>query len=84
MVSLGLFCFLGTMSFIVLLFLCHLSFFYFFVYIYCLNGTLPCIDFMDVIMGDIPYITTLCLNGTLPCIDFMDVIMGDIPYPHCV
>ena len=45
-----------------------------------LNGTLPCVDFMDVIMGDIPYITTLCLNGTLPCVDFMDVIMGDIPY----
>ena len=33
----------------------------------CLNGTLPCVDFMDVSMGDIPYITTLCLNGTLPC-----------------
>ena len=46
----------------------------------CLNGTLPCVDFMDVIMGDIPYITTLCLNGTLSCVDFMDVIMGDIPY----
>ena len=46
----------------------------------CLNGTLPCVDFMDVTMGDIPYITTLCLNGTLPCVDFMDVIMGDIPY----
>ena len=39
-----------------------------------------CVDFMDVIMGDIPYITTLCLNGTLPCVDFMDVIMGDTPY----
>ena len=38
---------------------------------------LPCVDFMDVIMGDIPYITTLCLNGTLPCVDFMDVSMGD-------
>ena len=48
----------------------------------CLNVTLPCIGFMDVIMGDT--LTTLCLNGTLPCIDFMDVIMGDIPYPHCV
>ena len=46
----------------------------------CLNGTLSCVDFMDVIMGDIPYITTLCLNGTLSCDDFMDVIMGDIPY----
>ena len=46
----------------------------------CLNGTLPCVDFMDVTMGDIPYITTLCLNGTLPCVDFMDVTMGDIPY----
>ena len=46
----------------------------------CLNGTLPCVDFMDVVMGDIPYITTLCLNGTIPCVDFMDVIMGDIPY----
>ena len=46
----------------------------------CLNGTLSCVDFMDVIMGDIPYITTLCLNGTLSCVDFMDVIMGDIPY----
>ena len=47
----------------------------------CLNGTLPCVDFMDVIMGDIPIynLTTLCLNGTLPCADFMDVIMGDIP-----
>ena len=45
-----------------------------------MNGTLPCVDFMDVIMGDIPYITTLCLNGTLPCDDFMDIIMGDIPY----
>ena len=21
----------------------------------CLNGTLSCVDFMDVIMGDIPY-----------------------------
>ena len=50
----------------------------------CLNGTLPCVDFMDVIMGDIPYITTLCLNGTLSCVDFMDVIMGDIPYNHTV
>ena len=42
-----------------------------------------CVDFMDVIMEDIPYrhITTLCLNGTLSCVvDFMDVIMGDIPY----
>ena len=46
----------------------------------CLNGTHPCVDFMDVIMGDIPYMTTLCLNGTLPCVDFMDVTMGDIPY----
>ena len=47
----------------------------------CLNGTLPCVDFMDVIMGDIPIynLTALCLNGTLPCVDFMDVIMGDIP-----
>ena len=45
-----------------------------------MNGTLPCVDFMDVIMGGIPYITTLCLNGTLPCVDFMVVIMGDIPY----
>ena len=46
-----------------------------------LNGTLPCVDFMDVTMGDIPIhnLTTLCLNGTLPCVDFMDVIMGDIP-----
>ena len=35
---------------------------------------------MDVILGDIPYITTLCLNGILSCVDFMDVIMGDIPY----
>ena len=35
---------------------------------------------MDVILGDIPYITTLCLNGTLSCVDFMDVILGDIPY----
>ena len=51
----------------------------------CLNGTLPCVDFMDVILGDIPYITTLCLNGTLPCVDFMDVIMADIPiYNHTV
>ena len=31
----------------------------------CLNGTLSSVDFMDVIMGDIPSITTLCLNGTL-------------------
>ena len=45
-----------------------------------MNGTLPCVDFMDVIMGDIPYITTLCLNGPLSCVEFMDVIMGDIPY----
>ena len=45
----------------------------------CLNGTLPCVDFMDVTMGDIPYITTLCLTGTLPCVDFMDVTMGDMP-----
>ena len=60
----------------------------------CLNGTLQCVDFMDVIMGDIPlfphvnaaYIfntkllyLTMCLNGTLQCVDFMDVIMGDIP-----
>ena len=35
---------------------------------------------MDVILGDIPYISTLCLNGTLSCVDFMDVILGDIPY----
>ena len=46
----------------------------------CLNGTLPCVGFMDVIMGDIPYITTLCLNGTLPCVGVMAVTMGDIPY----
>ena len=47
----------------------------------CLNGTLPCVDFMDVIMGDIPIynLITLCLNGTLPSVDFMDVITGDIP-----
>ena len=44
------------------------------------SPTLSCVGFMDVTMGDIPYITTLCLNGTLPCVDFMDVIMGDIPY----
>ena len=25
----------------------------------CLNGTLPCVDVMDVIMGDIPYIIRL-------------------------
>ena len=33
----------------------------------CLNGTLSCVDFMDVIMGDIPIdnLTTLCLTGTL-------------------
>ena len=46
--------------------------------ILCLNGTLPCVDFMGVIMGGIPYITMLCLNGTLSGVDFMDVIMGDI------
>ena len=46
----------------------------------CLNGNLSCVDFMDVITGDISYITTLCLNGTLPCVDFMDVITGDISY----
>ena len=46
----------------------------------CLNGTPPCVDFMDVIMGGTPYITTLCVNGTLPCVDFLDVIMGGIPY----
>ena len=47
----------------------------------CLNRTLLCVDFMDVIMGDIPIynLTTLCLNRTLLCVDFMDVIMGDIP-----
>ena len=45
----------------------------------CLNGTLPCVDFMDVTMGGITYITSLCLNGTFPCVDFMDVTMGDIP-----
>ena len=51
----------------------------------CLNGTVPCVDFMDVTMGDIPYITTLCLNGTVPCVDFMEVIVGDIPiYNHTV
>ena len=44
------------------------------------TGSTPCVDFMDVIMGAMPYITTLCLNGTLPCVDFMDVTMGDIPY----
>ena len=59
----------------------------------CLNGTLQCVDFMDVIMGDRPLfshvntaytivkllynLTTLCLNGTLQCVDVMDVIMGD-------
>ena len=48
--------------------------------ILCLNETLACVDFMDVTMGDIPYITTLCLNGTLPCVDFMDITMGDIPF----
>ena len=47
----------------------------------CLKRTLPSMDFMDVIMEDIPThnLTTLCLNGALPCVDFMDVIMGDIP-----
>ena len=45
-----------------------------------MNKTLSCVNFMRVIMGDIPYITTLCLNGTLPCVNFMRVIMGDIPY----
>ena len=41
-----------------------------------MNGTLPCVDVMDVIMGDIPYyMTTLCLSGTLSCVDFMDVTM---------
>ena len=47
---------------------------------HCLNGTLSCVDFRDVIMGDIPIynLTTLCLNGTLPCVAFMDVIVGDI------
>ena len=51
----------------------------------CLNGTLSCVDFVDIIMGDIPIynLTTLCLNGTLSCVDFVDVIMGDIPiYPN--
>ena len=33
----------------------------------CLNGTLPCVDFMDVIMGDIPYITTLLEWDTSMC-----------------
>ena len=41
----------------------------------CLNGTLPCVDFMAVTMG---HITTLCLNGTLPCVDFMAVTMRHI------
>ena len=45
-----------------------------------MNGTLPCVDFTDVIKGDIPYITALCLSGTLPCVDFTDVIMGNTPY----
>ena len=36
---------------------------------------LSCVDFMDVIMGDI---ITLCLNGTFSCIDLMNVIKGDI------
>ena len=44
----------------------------------CLNGTLSCVDFMDVIYGRYN-LTTRCLNGTLSCVDFMDVIMGDIP-----
>ena len=66
--------------------------------ILCLSGTPPCVDSMDVIMGDIPlfphvnttYIifsikllsTILCLNGTLSCVDFMDVITGDISAIH--
>ena len=37
---------------------------------------------MDVIMGDIPCITTLCLNGTLSCVNFMDVTMGDVSLAH--
>ena len=51
------------------------------------SGTLSCVDFMDVVMGDIPLLphvnttcynlTTLCLNGALPCVGFRDVIMGD-------
>ena len=45
----------------------------------CFNGTLSCVDFMDVIMGDLPYIIRLCLNRTVSCVDFMDIIMGDIP-----
>ena len=44
----------------------------------CLNGTLPDVDFMDVIMGDIPIhnLTTLCLNGTLPCSAFSRIWSG--------
>ena len=47
----------------------------------CLNGTLSCVDFMDVIMGDTPLynLTRLFLNGTLSCVDSTAVIMGYIP-----
>ena len=55
-----------------------------YITILCLNGTLSCVDFMDVtVVAWEIYITILCLNGTLSCVDFMDVIMGDI-YNHTV
>ena len=37
-----------------------------------------CVDFMDVIMGDIPYINTVFEWDTfMLCVDSMDVIVGD-------
>ena len=45
----------------------------------CLNGTLSCVHFMEVIIGDLHNLTKLCLNGTLSCVHFVDVTMGDVP-----
>ena len=59
---------------------------------YCLSGTLPCVDFMYVTVRDVPFEwdTSMCrfscmlswgmscLSGTLPCGDFIYVTMGDV------
>ena len=46
--------------------------------------TLSCVDFMDVIMGDLPYLTTLCLNGWIYLVDGLPVYVAVKPHLQCV
>ena len=48
----------------------------------CLNGTLSCVDFMDVIMGDIPEIYSVTLRHIvwLTYIEHINAINRSTPY----